>query len=216
MKLNKEENKILDKVIVNRKTIRNFISNDLPKEYIENIIKAGFLAPYGGATGIPLKESRKFFVMKNGTESHKKAKELIYLKIRKNYNKLEIVSKFLPGLRKKSKIFLERLKIFSKNGIPGLETAPYYIIIAEKKGMPPVEKQSMAHALENMWLKATAYGFGFQLLSATGMMSKNKEFMNLLGLNVGDYEIDGCLIGLPKQNISKNIKFNSENIKWLK
>jgi hypothetical protein len=29
-------------------------------------------------------------------------------------------------------------------------------------------------------------------------MSKNKECMQLLGLKPGDYELDGCVIGVPK------------------
>jgi hypothetical protein len=52
--------------------------------------------------------------------------------------------------------------------------------------------------MQNMWLSATARGLGFELISATGIMSKNKEFMKLLGLKAGDYVIDGCVIGVPK------------------
>ena len=61
-----------------------------------------------------------------------------------------------------------------------------------------MEKQTIAHAMQNMWLSATVQGLGFQLVSQTVMMSKNKEFMQLLGLKPGDYELDGCVIGMPK------------------
>lgn len=54
--------------------------------------------------------------------------------------------------------FAKLLNNINQHGIPGLETAPYYIIIAEKKGFPPVEKQSIAHAMENMWLMARHLG----------------------------------------------------------
>lgn len=63
-----------------------------------------------------------------------------------------------------------------------------------------MEKQTIAHAMQNMWLSATAQGLGFQPISTTGIMSKNKEFMQLLGLNPGDYELDGCVIGVPNGN----------------
>jgi len=33
--------------------------------------------------------------------------------------------------------FAKLLNNINQHGIPGLETAPYYIIIAEKKGFPP-------------------------------------------------------------------------------
>jgi nitroreductase len=216
MKFNKEDNDVLDKIIFNRRTVREFNSDPIPKEFIENIIIAGFLAPYGGATGNNLNESRRFFVLERSTESYKIAKELILSNIKKNAKNFEIASIFLPSLRKKGKTFLERLKTISENGIPGIETAQYYVIIAEKKGMPPVEKQSMAHALENMWLKATAYGFGFQLLSATSLMSKNKDFMDLLRLPIGEFALDGCLIGYPKNNSSKRAEFDLKDIQWLK
>jgi nitroreductase len=54
--------------------------------------------------------------------------------------------------------------------------------------------------MQNMWLSATAQGLGFQLVSITGIMSKNKEFMQLLGLKPGDYELDGSVIGVPKMS----------------
>ncbi len=47
----------------------------------------------------------------------------------------------------------------------GIGSAPYFIVGAEKKGFPAVEQQFLAHCLENMWLKATALGLGFQLVS---------------------------------------------------
>jgi nitroreductase len=84
-----------------------------------------------------------------------------------------------------------------------METAPYYVVAAERKGFPPVQKQSLAHVMQNMWLKATALGIGFQLISATGMMSKNREFMGLMGLQVGEYELDGCLLGFSKTQAKK-------------
>ncbi len=46
-------------------------------------------------------------------------------------------------------------------GIPGVSTAPYFIIIAELRGIPPAEQESLAHVLENMWLKTTALNLGF-------------------------------------------------------
>ncbi|MGD0953085.1 MAG: hypothetical protein ABR985_11955 [Methanotrichaceae archaeon] len=35
------------------------------------------------------------------------------------------------------------------------------MVVAERKSFPPVEQQSLAHCLQNMWLKATALGLGF-------------------------------------------------------
>jgi len=217
-----EENAALDSVILKRRTIRSFKNDDVPKESIEKIIKAGYLAPLGGMTGLTLNQVRKFIVMKNGTQAHLRAKSLIYASAKRNKKKLQMVSLFMPKYKKQIGIFIERFKLVSEKGIPGLEQAPYYIIIAEKRGMPPakgvppIEKQSMAHALENMWLKATALGLGFQLISATASMSNDREFIGILGLATGEYDIDGCAIGIAGQTPADKPEADpKEYINWL-
>ena len=58
--------------------------------------------------------------------------------------------------------------MFNKIGtVPDVGTAPEFIVVAEKKGFSAVEQQSLAHCLENMWLKATALNPGFQFVSST-------------------------------------------------
>jgi nitroreductase len=67
--------------------------------------------------------------------------------------------------------------------------------MSARKGIPPAE--ALAHCLQNMWLKATALGLGFQLISGTGEMSGNKDLCELLGIPFGGFRLDGCLIGHP-------------------
>jgi len=43
-------------------------------------------------------------------------------------------------------------------GVPGVGTAPYYIIIAERKGFPPVEQQSLAHCFAEHVVKVDRIG----------------------------------------------------------
>lgn len=114
------------------------------------------------------------------------------------------------------KAFTDRINGLSKTGIPSLNDSAFYIIMAEKKGFPRVEKQSMAHAMQNIWLSSTAAGLGFQLITSTGMMSDNKQFCNLLGLPEGIYQLDGCVIGMPKniKNECKEFDFD-QFITWL-
>jgi len=196
---NNHENSLAE-VIRSRRSIRSFTTDTPPIDTVKEIIQSAILAPYGGATGIPLKEIRKIFVLSQKTESMEKARELLLAQIRKGARKMNILLALFPFLRKKMKPFSNRLNTLSKNGISGLNEAAYYIIVAEKKGFPPIEKQSIAHALQNMWLTATSLGLAFQLISATGMMSKNKHFLTLLGLPGGEYEIDGCVIGMPQKH----------------
>ena len=91
--------------------------------------------------------------------------------------------------------FAMRLKSVAEGGEIGFESAPYFVVAAEKKGIPPAELQSLAHVMENMWLKATALGMGFRLISAVSQQSDNPEFCKLLGLTQGEFALVGCALG---------------------
>ena len=93
--------------------------------------------------------------------------------------------------------YLGFLRMIGQQGLPTLGKVPYYIIVAEQRGIPDAANQSMAHCLENMWLKATALGLGFQLLSITERMSEDRDFCELIGIPYDEYALDGCLIGYP-------------------
>ena len=36
------------------------------------------------------------------------------------------------------------------------------------------------------------------MVSATSLLSKNKQFMKIIALNQGEWALDGCVIGVPK------------------
>jgi nitroreductase len=207
--------KTLNTIIRTRRSTRNFRNVILPPEEINGILQAAILAPFGGATSIPFKEIRKIFVFSQGTEKMARAQELLLKQMKISARKLNIILFLFPFFKKRMQNFATRITSFAKNGIPGMLNGSFYIIVAERRGFPPVEKKSIAHALQNMWLMATAQGLGFQLLSATGMMSKNKEFMELLGLKVGDYEIDGCIIGRAQKDFETRSEYQLEDfVTW--
>jgi nitroreductase len=187
----------LNEVIRSRRTIRSFYG-EISDETLMKILESGIYAPFGGATGIPLKEIRKIFIFRQNTESMKVVRDIINARIKSSASRIGLLLKLMPFLRKKMQVFANRLKNLSENGIPGLTEGAFYIVIAEKSGFPPIEKQSLSHTMENIWLTATAYGLGFHLVSATAMLSKNKIFMKILGLNQGEWALDGCVIGVPK------------------
>ena len=217
MKENDKTVKTLSTIIRTRRTIRSFTNAIPPAGDINEILQSAIFAPFGGATGIPLKEIRKIFIFSPNTEKMNRARELLLTQIRRGARKISIALILFPFLKKRMQPFANRISTLARNGIPGLTEGAYYIVVAEKKGFPPIEKQSIAHAMQNMWLSATAQGLGFQLISATGMMSKNKEFMQLLGLKAGDYEIDGCVIGWPMMAPKPHEGFQIEDfVTWLK
>ena len=79
-----------------------------------------------------------------------------------------------------------------------------------------MEKQSLAHALENMWLKATALGLGFQIVSVTGEMSDNKKFCDILGIAAGTYELMGCAVGYAQTPLPPSVRPPVDDVtRWL-
>jgi nitroreductase len=122
-----------------------------------------------------------------------------------------------PVFRARAVTFVERLAAIRKMGmVPGVGTAPYYVVVAERKGFPPVELQSLAHCMENMWLKATALNLGFQLVSVTSQMSQDPAFCRILGIAAGEWELMGCAIGYPQDELSPSIRPPVEDVtRWL-
>ncbi|MCC8153542.1 MAG: nitroreductase family protein [Tannerellaceae bacterium] len=126
----------LEQAIKSRKSTRSF-SGEIPStDMIMKIVESGVYAPYGGATGIPLTEIRKIFILRQNTAEMTQATEIIHQQIRKNSKRIHTLITILPFMKKKMGVFANRLKGFSQSGIPSLKNAPYLIIIAEKKDSP--------------------------------------------------------------------------------
>jgi nitroreductase len=198
METNAQAAETLSAIIRARRSIRSFTKAVPPDEGMKEILQSAIFAPFGRATDLASKDIRKIFVFSRDTENMNIARELLLGQIRRVARKVQIALLLVPFLRKKMGLFSKRITALAENGIPGLADGAFYIVVAVKKGFPAMEKQTIAHAMQNMWLSATAQGLGFQLVSQTAMMSKNKEFMGLLRLKPGDYELDGCVIGMPK------------------
>jgi nitroreductase len=188
-------NEFLDRVIEDRRTIRVFTAATPPRKEIEAVIKAGLLAPYSPMSVGDEEVFRRFFVMEAGSRARAAAVEMVKARVVASAKALGEAVEADPGFGRVARPFLERISSVASGGELGLESPPYYIVVAEKKGFPPVEQHSLAHCLENMWLKATALGLGFRLISATAQMADDEGFCRLLGLPGGEFGIDGCVVG---------------------
>ena len=113
-------------------------------------------------------------------------------RVRTVYDSLSGQTNLLP----KAEEFLKILKDIADKGFN--IGPPYLIIVAEKEGFPQVAQLSLAHCLENMWLKATALGLGFRLVSLISELSKDQEFCQLIGIIPGEYAVNGCIVGYAK------------------
>ncbi|HTX61548.1 MAG TPA: nitroreductase family protein, partial [Methanobacterium sp.] len=170
-----ERNLIFDEIIKSRRSIRAFKDEKPPKEVIENIIKAGMLAPYAAAAVGDSKDFRRFFVFEKGNKSIETLAFLMKNKAEEGVQHFEGLIKEKPSIKSQFQPYLNRLKMIKDKGVPGVTTAPYFIIVAELRGIPPAEQESLAHVLENMWLKTTALNLGFQLISLTMQMAEDEE-----------------------------------------
>ena len=212
-------NVVLDDIIAARRTNRMFLPDFPEKDQISEIIKAGLAAPFAAAAvgGGGSQYFRQFFVFSNESRSISIAGGLMMEKIIEMYNDLSRETGNNPGMTEKTHSFASRLDMMKKMGfVGGVGNAPYFIVVAERKGYPPVEQQSLAHCLENMWLKATALNLGFQLVSLTTQMGSDPEFCRLLGIEPGAYELNGCAVGYPKEKLPPSVRPPPDDVtKWL-
>jgi nitroreductase len=211
-----EANEILDALIKHRRTVRSFTPEMPKRQTIEEIINAGLWAPYAALAVTGEQVFRRFFVIQKGSAMLSKVNELIQQQASVSLEEMNRVFNERPLLREKSGGFVNRLSSMVEKGFPDLLSAPCLIIIAERKGIPPAEKQSLAHAVQNMWLKATALGLGMRLISMIESLTENASFSDLLGLSYGEFAFNGCIVGFSAQepNIGKR-PGHDEVTKWM-
>lgn len=213
-----QKNVFLDQILADRRSHRRFRPEFCSGEDIRRILHAGLLAPFAAAAvGGSHDYFRRFFVLRNGSESMNAAVPLVLRQVENMSAELETAMQKDPSLRLKAEGFVRRLAQIQDTGvIPGIGTAPFFIVVAERRGYPPVALQSLAHCLENMWLKATALGLGFQLVSVISQMSSDPAFCALLGLPPGAWELMGCAVGYPADELSPSIRPPVEDVTvWL-
>jgi nitroreductase len=213
-----QKNIYLDQILAERRSYRMFKPEMPPKGDIERIIHAGLIAPYAAAAVGGSKDYfRRFFVMEKGSKSINAVIPLVMEEVDRMTTGLELQLEKDPRLREKAVSFVGRLSQIRKMGrVPGIGTAPYYIVVAERRGFPPVELQSLAHCMENMWLKATALCLGFQIVSVTSQMSDNPAFCKVLGIPPGEWALMGCALGYPQEELPPSIRPPVENVtRWL-
>jgi nitroreductase len=175
-------------VISERRSVRAFADEIPARTALEQIIAAGLAAPYAAAMAPGSGLDRRFFVVPRRSAASAAAREAIQA-----HAAAALAGGDLPAPLR------ARLEPVSQGRILGVGTAPYYVVVAERGAMLPVQQQSLAHALENMWLMATALGLGMHLVSATTTMGDDPAFCALLGLPAGEFALNGCAIGVPAQ-----------------
>ncbi len=189
-----EQNYSFDKILKARRSIREFKPDIPPRELIEQIIRAGLLAPYAGEGGT-VSLDRQFRVISRDSQVTLKLSGIMKRRAAAVSERLGRQMEQNPSSQQHGRFLVNRLKMMGDRGVPGVGSDPYYIVVAERKGV--ASDKSLSHCMQNMWLKATALGLGFHLLSITGTMAEDKEFCELLSIPYGQYALDGCGVGYP-------------------
>jgi len=205
-----EHSAALDVIIRARRSVRGFSSTPPSQEAIEAIIQAGLLAPFGAAAVAGKPDFRKVFVIRNSSAAMEAAADILKNRMAKFADELEKKAGPVP--------FVQNLKRIGQQGVPGVGNAPYFVVVGERKGMPPVAAQSISYCLHNMWLKATSLGIGLELVSATMQMDSDPDFCRLLSIPAGEYALDGCALGYPADNYqppSVEYPTLAKSVSWL-
>ena len=178
----------ITRVIGERRSVRRFSDEAPAREALSQVLAAGLAAPYAAAMAPGATLDRRFYVLPRGSRALTAAAAAIQA-----HAVAALAGDQLPPPLR------ARLEPVAEGRILGVGTAPYYVVVAERCAMPAVQQQSLAHALENMWLMATALGLGMHLVTATTQMGEDAEFCGVLGVPSGEFALNGCAIGVPAQ-----------------
>jgi nitroreductase len=185
------QNQMLDQIIASRRSIRDFTDEVPSRACVEAILAAGLAGPFVKAAQGERTDYRRFVVLPKGSAART---AVVALLREKATAQIEVLRSQVPG-----NLLLQRLYEGIASGtLPGLAAAPYVIAVAERKGLPPGEALSIAPCLQNMWLKATALGLGFQIISQIAMLGDEPRFWAQVGLPPDSYAVNGCAIGMPR------------------
>jgi nitroreductase len=208
--------RVLDRILETRRSVRSFKGDAPSDSMIRAVAHAGVYAPYAALAVGDTLDFRRFFVFRKGSKNLSFVNEIIKRAARTSLEQLDKEIQSKPFLREKSAKYIQRLSSVSLNGLPGITDAPCFIVAAERRGVPSVEKQSLAHVMQNMWLKATALGLGFQLVSVIESLTENQEFSKLLALPFGEFAFNGCIVGYAAQEQAARKAISEDRaITWL-
>jgi len=186
-----------EEILAARRSTRSFTPAMPAREQIEQILRAGLLAPHATYPAAPEGVSFRRFSVVTGSALIAQIDALIMRRAVSLLAKFKGLIESNPALREQGLAHLKRIEMISQQGvlIPGGVSC--YIVAAEARCLPPVQQETLAHVLENMWLQATALGLGFRLISITAEMAAEAEFCELLDLPCSEFGINGCAVGYP-------------------
>lgn len=206
----KSDNEIFDQIIEKRSTCRNFSDRIPEKEDIRKIIEAGQKSPYASIDAKAVDVFRHFYVIFRDDPRMKVIDRLIREQSAADLEKRLEEKKNDPFLQENGERVEKLWENVAKNGESTFPDPPCMIVVAEWRGARRAERQSLAHLMENMWLKATALNLDFQIISVIENMVCNQEFCDLFHLPTDRYGFHACVVGYGKERTGRNARCTSE------
>lgn len=208
------DNRSLDEIMKSRRICRKFNGQVPSKEDVAAVVEAGRLAPYASISAGDVDVFRHFFVIFKDNPLLEKIDALIRSQSAADVDGLRQEMKADPFLQEYG-VGLEKMwSNVAEHGLPVFPNPPCLIILAEWRGARRAERQSLAHTIQNMWLKATALNLDFNMISPIESMWDNQEFCDLFGLPAGKYGFHGCIVGY-RQAEKLTSKPISAQVHWL-
>ena len=166
-------------------------------------------APYAALAAQGNERVRRFVVVDGKSETWKRIQSIVRKRADKFSRMIPLLNVFLR--KKIGEVFRKRLQADL------LGEAPYYVFVIEPEGFPPAVKQSIAHCMQNMWLKATELELGFRLISIFESMGKDRELCKLLAIDKGKYAINCCAVGSPAQEAEPSVRQDLDELTtWIR
>ena len=172
----KEDNQVLDRILNARKTCRAFAENVPTDDEIKEVIQAGCIAPYASIDAKAVTPFRHFFVIKKDDPKMEQIDAFIRQQSQVDLDARIKEEETDPFLKENGEGVKKLWKHVAECGESTFPNPPCLIIAAEWRGARRAEHQSLAHMMQNMWIKATALNLDFQIISVTENMVNNQDF----------------------------------------
>lgn len=195
MYFTESDNCVFDEILRARRICRKFDGRVPSKDDVAAVIEAGRLAPYASISSRDVKVFRHFFVLFKGNPMLEEIERLIRVQSALDVEELRRQMETDSFLREFGSGVENLWSGVAKNGLPVFPDPPCLIVVAEWRGARRAERQSLAHTIQNMWLKATALGLDFNLISPIESMVYNEKFCDLFDLHAGCYGFHACVLG---------------------
>lgn len=210
----KEDAAVLDRILEARWTCRAFTDEVPTKEEVEEVIQAGIISPYASVASREVVPFRHFYVLFKDDPRLPVIGEILKKQSAQDivdFHKKQETDEFL---RDNADSLLKMWQNGADHGFPVFPNPPCLVVIAEWRGARMAERQSIAHMIENMWLKATAMNLDFGIWSIFESLTDNEEFCQMFDLPKGRYGFHACVIGHHKGDVREPHHATAE-IHWM-